>query len=254
LDYFIGFPTASFPYPNDFAAWLIMFTLPLVAIIFMLNMKFRQRILYIIYSTPLYYLLILTKARAAWLGFFTGIAFLSFFRLKKWVPILLILFLVAYMYGNKKIAGYTMQFTSIGDRVEMWKNGWEIFKEHPIAGNGINTFFEKYKQIRNDMYKNKRGSYAHNCFLQMAADVGIIGLFGFLYLLFVFFKSSIRRVGKLNNDFYKVLTIGIMAGILAFLVHSFFDTNLYSLPLAALFWFAIGTSQALLKVGEEKVV
>ena len=101
------------------------------------------------------------------------------------------------------------------------------------------------------MFKNKRGSYAHNCFLQMAADTGVIGLGGFLYLLFVFFKSSISRAVKLKDKFYKVFVLGLLAGILAFLMHSFFDTNLYSLPLAALFWFALGLSGAILKVNED---
>ncbi len=251
---FIGFPTASFPYPNDFAAWLLVFLLPVMAIIFMWNRRARNRIFYTLYFIPLFYFFILTKARGAWLGFFTGVAFLFFFRLKKIVLILLVLSFVAYLGINRNIARYVIQFTSIDDRITMWDNGWKIFKEHPVVGNGINTFFEKYKRIRNDRFKNERGSYAHNCFLQMAADTGIIGLMGFLYLLFVFFKSSVRRAIKLKDEFYKVFVLGLLAGILAFLVHSFFDTNLYSLPLAALFWFALGLSGAILRIEEAKVV
>lgn len=253
-DAFIGFPTASFPYPNDFAAWLLVFLLPVMAIIFMWNARTRNKILYTLYFIPLFYFFILTKARGAWLGFFTGAAFLSFFRLKKIVLVLFALSFVVYLGINRNIARYVIQFTSIDDRITMWDNGWKIFKEHPVVGNGINTFFEKYKRIRNDEFKNERGSYAHNCFLQMAADTGIIGLMGFLYLLFVFFKVSVRRAIKLKDKFYKVFVLGLLAGISAFLVHSFFDTNLYSLPLAALFWFALGLSGAILKIEEAKVV
>ena len=251
---FIGFPTASFPYPNDFAAWILIFLLPAIALIFISHRRSRNKIFYTLYLIPLFYLFMLTKARAAWLGFIVGITYLSFFRLRKILLIFLAVFFIIYFSSNRLIAHYTLQFTSIDDRKEMWQNGWKIFKEHPVLGNGINTFFQKYKEIREDRFKNERGSYAHNCFLQMAADTGIIGLSGFLYLLFVFFKTTTARAMKLKDDFYRVFNLGLTAGILAFLAHSFFDTNLYSLPLATLFWFALGLSQAILNTAEKEFV
>jgi hypothetical protein len=37
-------------------------------------------------------------------------------------------------------------------------------------------------------------------------------------------------------------------GVLVFLLQSFFDTNLYSLNLAILFWVSIGLSQSIIKI------
>ena len=250
MDRFIGFPTASFPYPNDFAAWILIFLLPGIASLFMADLRAQTKLLYGFFTAPLFYLLMLTKARAAWLGFFAGLIFLLFFRLKKAVLSFMLILFMIYFAFNIQIAKYTLQLGSVSDRYTMWRNSWAIFKEHPVVGNGINTFFEKYKNVRNDEFKNKRGSYAHNCFLQQAADTGVVGLLGFLYFLFVFFRSTITRTLGLKNEYYRVFNLGLAAGILGFLIHSFFDTNLYSLPLAALFWFAVGLSQAALNIYE----
>jgi hypothetical protein len=40
-------------------------------------------------------------------------------------------------------------------------------------------------------------------------------------------------------------------GVFAFLVHSAFDTNLYSLNLATLFWTSVAVSSAIARVCEE---
>ncbi len=247
---YIGFPTASFPYPNDFGAWLIMYLLPLAAVVFIYSENIRKRVLLTLCFVSFCYLLILTKARAAWLGFFSGIAFLSIFKLKKIAIIMISLSFILYLGINKKVGGYVMQFTSISDRAEMWKTGWKIFEKHPVVGNGINSFFEQYKQTRTDEFQYKRGSYAHNCYLQMASDVGVVGLGAFLCFLYVFFSNLLVRTKKLRVEFYKVLSLGVLAGIFGFLIHSFFDTNLYSLPLAALFWFFVGTAQSVVAVVE----
>ena len=44
----------------------------------------------------------------------------------------------------------------------------------------------------------------------------------------------------MSKKYGNILLLGVMAGVLAFLVQSFFDTNLYSLQLVVLFWFMLG--------------
>jgi O-antigen ligase len=138
----------------------------------------------------------------------------------------------------------------VGDRVFMWNTSWEIFKDHPIIGSGLNTFFQNFKERRNDEWKNKKGSYAHNCYLQMACDTGVVGLGAFLWLVAAYFHSVVRSLKKISEAFYGSILLGISTGVFAFLIHSFTDTNLYSLNLATLFWSAIGISQAMVKTLE----
>ncbi|MBL7198377.1 MAG: hypothetical protein ISS47_09810 [Candidatus Omnitrophica bacterium] len=90
------------------------------------------------------------------------------------------------------------------------------------------------------------GTYAHNCYLQMLAEIGIIGLASFLWIIGRLFKSSIRSFKKSRD----LLLLGLLAGIIAFLVHSFFDTNLYSLQLSVLFWAMLGLTVARIEISK----
>ncbi len=86
--------------------------------------------------------------------------------------------------------------------------------------------------------------YAHNCYLQMAAETGIFGLLIFLWFVAALLKGAVFKVLKFKDKFLKATLIGIVGGILAYLVHSFVDTHLYSLPLAVLFWAMAGLAAA----------
>ncbi len=90
------------------------------------------------------------------------------------------------------------------------------------------------------------GTYAHNCYLQMLAEIGIIGLASFLWIIGRLFRLGIRSFKKSRD----LLLLGLLAGITAFLVHSFFDTNLYSLQLSVLFWAMLGLTVARIEISK----
>jgi putative inorganic carbon (hco3(-)) transporter len=74
--------------------------------------------------------------------------------------------------------------------------------------------------------------YAHNCYLQILAETGLIGLMTFLWFLFELIRNGYKKI-KTNND---LISLGLFTGFLAFLIHMFFDTQMYSLKLSMLFW------------------
>ena len=246
--FFRGFPTASFPFPNDLAAWILLFLFPIAAVTIFDMAKNRMRYLTAFVSCGLFYLFFLTKARGAWVGLIISTVYVAISKKKVWLIILLVIVMAVPFVLKMEMARYIFETSSVDDRFFMWDTGFRIFKEHPVIGNGINTFFGKFKEYRNDYWKGEKGSYAHNCYLQMASDVGVIGLCGFLWLIFSYFRSAVKDSQKIKDKFYACILWGISVGVFAFLIHSFFDTNLYSLNLATLFWFAIGASQAISKV------
>lgn len=249
----ISFPTASFPYPNDFASWINVY---LFAFISMAVFDLRQSRIYraaaAILSAFLAFFLFLTTSSSALLGALLSLAALVFMNIRRLlVPVLVVLIVSALTisfvpYLKSYLSKGTMdKVLSINDRRDMWSAGWRIFKQHPVIGNGVNTFFEHFKQFREDEDKYKKGSYAHNCYLQMAADIGILGLVSFLYFILVALYSNIRKMIQNTDDFRNSLGLGLLIGIIAFLTQAFFDTNLYSLNLTALFWAAVGIAEGL---------
>ena len=192
----------------------------------------------------------MTKVRGAWAAFAIVFSFLTVNKLKKIGVVLLIILMLGIFLTQESTVTYIMALTSIKDRSVMWQNGWEIFKKHPIIGNGLNTFFVNYKEVRKDSFTGERGSYAHNCYLQMAADIGLFGLISFLVFVFLSIRRAFASLRRIKEPFYHSLILGISLGLLAYLLHSFVDTNLYSLNLAVLFWLSLGILLAAIKIAD----
>jgi len=244
--------TASFPYPNDFASWILIFILPTLGIFFFYRSSLRLKIGIAVLLLMQGIALLLTETRGAFLGVAIGIIFLLMV-MKKYKVIFTFLLamaiVVAVFLVKPDLFPANMASTDgIKDRKVMWTNAFTIYKRHPILGNGLNTFHTNYMEVREDEWKGKKGSYAHNCFLQMASEVGIVGLLAFLAFLSLFFKEntpSYSREKEVSHKFTKLLITSLLAGILAFLVNAFFDTSLYSLNLNALFWMSLAFTLSL---------
>lgn len=246
--FFRGYPTASFPYPNDLAAWILLIAIPIICVSLFDMKGSRFRWLTAASSVGLLYLFVLAKVRGAWLALLASMTYIALSKKKVWLAVLVALAVFASFVVKTEMTRALFSKGSFGDRFNMLDTSYRIFAKHPVIGNGLNTFFVNFKEHRNDQWKGKKGSYAHNCYLQMACDTGIVGLFGFLFFVFSFFGRIIKELKRIKDDFFRTVLWGLSIGIFAFLAHSFFDTNLYSLNLATLFWFAIGTSLAIARV------
>jgi len=246
--FFRGFPTACFPYPNDLAAWILLAILPVAcATMFDLGGK-RVRYFTGIITAGLSVLFFLTKTRGAWIGLALSVIYIALLKNKMWLILVLILVLAVPFFLKTEMSGYIFSLSSVGDRMNMWTTAFKIYKDHPVIGNGLNTFFVNFKKYRNDEFKDKRGSYAHNCYLQMACDTGALGLAAFLWFVFSYFRSVGTALKNTKDPLFNSVLWGMSIGIFAFLVHSFFDTNLYSLNLVTLFWTAVAISQSIIRV------
>lgn len=245
--FFRGFPTACFPFPNDLSAWILLAIFPLAsAVIFDLRGK-AVRFAAAIVTAGLFYLFFLAKARSAWIAFAISVVYMAISKKKLWLILILVLVVAVPYVLKMEMAQYIFSGSSVGDRWSMWGTGGEILKRHPVIGSGLNTFFELFKALRTDQWKGLKGSYAHNCYLQMACDTGIIGLAGFAWLVLSYFLSVVKSLKRIRDPFFGPVLWGISIGVFAFLVHSAFDTNLYSLNLATLFWSAIAISQSIIR-------
>ena len=126
-------------------------------------------------------------------------------------------------------------------RTGFWSAALEIIKKNPLIGTGLNT----YSKV-----EVKHG-YPHNCYLQMAAEIGIIGLLAFLFILWRIFYNGFGTLKKIADPYYQNILMGLLAGFLGFLVHSFVDTNFYSVQLGSLMWVWMGFIIAIQKLGLE---
>jgi O-antigen ligase len=112
------------------------------------------------------------------------------------------------------------------DRWKVWVNTFQIFKDFPILGSGLGTFVQVFPMYRS-FHITGLMTHAENDFLQLASDVGLLGI-GLLLVtfLFVLFKgvSRIRSMSYENPKRY--IGIGGLIGILALMFHSLVERNI----------------------------
>jgi putative inorganic carbon (hco3(-)) transporter len=111
-----------------------------------------------------------------------------------------------------------------------WTEAMRIIEQHPVLGTGLNTYSRSAVQY----------GYPHNCFLQMAAEVGLLGLFTFLGMIAALFIYAFSVVPLVRDHFFQAVLTGSMAGLAGFFVQCFFDTSLYSVQLSNLMWIFMG--------------
>lgn len=75
---------------------------------------------------------------------------------------------------------------TVGLRYALWKAGFQMWLDHPIAGVGIGMFPSQLKFYPNPQYSYffTHGLVAHNMYVSMLAETGIVGAFLFVALLF----------------------------------------------------------------------
>ena len=99
-----------------------------------------------------------------------------------------------------------------------------MFRAHPILGIGLGAFETVYP-----IYGRGDGTFviqfAHNDYLQVLADGGIVG--GAIALCFIIvIARAVMQVTRSADPFLRALGLGSAAGVFALLVHSLFDFNL----------------------------
>lgn len=118
----------------------------------------------------------------------------------------------------------------------IWRDTMTMIRANWMTGIGFGAFETAYP-----IYSQSDGSLiisqAHNDYLQVLADCGVIGGLIAICFLFVLFRNFVRGLGhpdqRLNG-----LVLGCGGGIIAMLVHSLFDFNL-QLPSNALLFLAL---------------
>ncbi|MGA9996847.1 MAG: O-antigen ligase family protein [Pyrinomonadaceae bacterium] len=118
-------------------------------------------------------------------------------------------------------------------RAHFWSVALQIIHEHPLLGAGLGAFGVIYTRFdtRNGIFRLEQ---AHNDYLQVLADAGIVGALLGVFFIFALFRMGFAR-RRSEDPFRRGVATGALAGCLAVLVHSFFDFTLHTTSNALLF-------------------
>lgn len=255
----IASPASTFGNKN-FASHFLVMVLPLNFVLILLSKNSRQIALYSIFLAISAWFLIYTVARQAYVAITVELLVLFlFFALDKWknrdkalletignkkikgVAIVFILVFLIFAanftnqgfnvesYSNSKIE--KIQSISVDEhnpRLPAWRNTIEMIKDHPIIGVGVGQWQAKYPlyydRVMKDIIFNEstRLKRLHNDYLEMFANVGMIGYVFLLWISWLMIKMVWHILRDCNND-YRVQVLGLTLGVIGFLVVSIFS-------------------------------
>lgn len=198
-----------------------------------------------------------TQARGAWLAFAFSILFFSVIQKKK---LLLGVLLVSVAAGLLILPRNMIihpdaegKEQSMVERLVLWDRAVDVIKARPWLGTGINTYAVAHQQFDKEKSWRVKNYYAHNSFLQLAADRGLPALFSFLAFIVLFFRQAFLVIRKTGDPERSSLLQGVMTGLTGLFALSLVDTVFEPLQTGMLLWFLFGLGFAAMYVnGEEK--
>jgi O-antigen ligase len=112
-------------------------------------------------------------------------------------------------------------------RVNLWRGGWEVFKDYPLTGCGFKCMDLIYSQYPDPTRIIQKQRGMHNNFIQLAMDTGILGLSTWIGIWIGFFGLLYKRIKSKKNQSEEWVIYGSSASAIAFLVGGFFESNFY---------------------------
>lgn len=168
--------------------------------------------------------LLCNKSRGAWLTELIVIPVATYRYVKKnkfYLAVMLAVFFgiagfmvssPQYMQRVKSITNITTE-RSNADRIWAWRSALDMLREHPATGVGFGQFKVRYLAEYKYAQESQKLTHAHNNFLQVSAENGIIGLAGFLYFIGYYLYRSMRNY-CINKNPYDILVFTIFFGFI----------------------------------------
>ncbi len=122
---------------------------------------------------------------------------------------------------------------TVGLRLTLWRSALNMLAHRPVFGGGLSGFKTAIQPYRDPGYHEDL-IYPHNLALNFWSETGILGLAAFAWLLVQVFRVS-RRCLR-GGPRPRTLGIGLLAMLIAVLLHGLGDVPYFKNDQALVFW------------------
>lgn len=125
----------------------------------------------------------------------------------------------------------------VATRGLLWATAFHLFSSSPTLGVGYGNFVGVYGSYLQFDWMPAGVYDTHNLYLQLLAEVGVLGFVAFFGLIFVTLRHARRLWVMASDRLDRVLAFGVIGAVLALLVHGLVDFLFeVSTPFGTLFW------------------
>lgn len=244
---------STFENPNLLAEYLIM-VFPISVALFFINNEIIKKICFAVSSGIIFICIGLTYSRGSWIGLaFSILVFIVLIDFKKlafFVPAGIgSLFLMPTSILQRISTIGSLKDSSNFYRFNLWNMAIDILKDFWFSGIGIG--YVAFRKISPFYIRTMAPYHTHNTYLQIAIELGIIGIIVFLLLMLSIFKMGIGSIVNSNSRFIKFFTTAYMASLSAILVHGLAEHVFFNPKIMLVFWLIVGMNLSIYRVSKE---
>ncbi|MDD5681457.1 MAG: O-antigen ligase family protein [Candidatus Omnitrophica bacterium] len=204
---------------------------------------------------------ILAQSRGAWLSLSVSLIAMVALFVKKGsikrknliVLILLLAIVVSFLFFARGVISDRLSSTSTvqeydtstATRLLIWRGTADLIKHNPLIGCGIGDYVWAFPRFRPEGL-NVQANFAHNDYLQAAAEMGILAPLLMVWIFCTIMYSVIRQ------DKIDLVRIGCATGILSLFLHGMVDFNFHIPANMLLFTVYVAIVMSVLHKPEER--
>jgi len=245
-----------FDSPMTFGNYILLVLPMVIGLSFYSNLKTERQWLQLA-SLIIMAAIIFSYVRGVWLGIIGGLIFMGILRNRRLLTLVLAGIVVGFLFvvflpSSRFAKRVTETFKSerpVGDRIYLLEGSLNIIRDYPITGVGWEGFRKVYPRYKPPK-AGKVGCNAHNNFLDVAVDSGLMGLGMFLWLLAVIYKVGFNIFKKLEDGYIKGIAWGFLGSFTAFLISGLSQYNFGDSEVVMLFYFLLGMVMVIPRIGE----
>ena len=234
--------------PNLLSAYLLMVMSVAGALVIRWWGRWKQAAPFVLLLAALTLCLVLTYSRGAWIS---ACALIFFFGLvwdkRLWLSFLVIPLVLAFHHGGvtrRLLSIFTQSAadTSVSMRMDMWLAALQMTADHPLLGIGWGAFKYVYP-VYNELIQEAGITifHAHNMYLNIMAETGILGFTAYFWLYFGIVWYAIRFLHRYaGTPFDRALVMAVAGAMLAVAVSGFSDYDLFSTQISLTLWLFAG--------------
>jgi hypothetical protein len=170
-----------------------------------------------------------TYLLALLLGAFAAFWIVSRRRARVVAPLVAVMALIAltlWIHRERGLGWVALDDAGTQYRVEMWRDGLHLIREHPLLGIGLDAAFSG-KWDLSAYRKFPLMSHFHSTPIQLAVDAGLPTLAAWLWIAVVLFRVLVRTWRRLPEDesWLRGVVLGVLASAVAFYAASLAHYN-----------------------------
>lgn len=250
--------TGPYRHANDFSAFLTLAVFPFIGLAFDRQGGIRSRLAGLAGLTLCAICLYHAYSRGAWIAVSIGVFALALLRRDRVLGALIVAGLLWVAFLSPELARQRVRSLfdpasgTVRERRLLWAEAAAMIAQRPLLGWGINTYAKNEPLFKAEGSAAPDHQYAHNGYLQTAAETGLIGLAAFIGVLTTGLLACLRRLIHAPPSAERTFGMALLAGMVSFLIHSATDTNLQSVLLVNALWLSLGACLALSAVAAPK--